>query len=289
MCQLADQPVLVAVEKIIKALREKGAMNTGELMKASGAAKRTFYRALDTLQEAGIVRKEGEMYSWYEFARARVYESDAEFTLTLNHSRNIASGLNYLMHVRKRSYLVEEGSVSGDKYEEYALVHLRSGYSNLFAVFEKTEAFKSQIEREEKTLKEAIEERLTALSLPTKTLYPKNVATGVCEDIKMALRGHEPGFLTNLRVDAGHVTSGGYTFAGEDVAGQVRDLIQKEEASEENRQTGKKIVEIENRYYTLQQGLQKEIEALIMQVENGTPLQGSCQMCPKVKIATCVP
>jgi len=273
--------LLAGCKAILKVLDEGGPLTRSQVMELTKIPKGTIDRYLWVLVELERVERiNKKKYALH--SDVYIYENKTDRDLALSHSKNVASGLEHLL--RKGSYSVRDDSVSGDKYEECALMHLRTGYRELYAVFEKAAAFESDVEQEEKRLMDAVKRRLISLSLPTKTLNPENVARVVYEDIKAALTGHDAGFLSNLGVDGGRVMSGGCSLAGEDVAEQVRNFIRKEEASEENRESVNRIAETENKYCDLRRKFGKEMDALIMRVENGTPLQGSCQMCPRVKV-----
>lgn len=279
---MARQSIYVSIARIIKILRAEGSLSPGDLKKKVGMPRRTFYRALSALRDGGVVVKEGERYYWYEFVDTRRYGSEFEANQALKHSRNIASGLKHIMG-RSGTYFVEGDLMPNAEYAEPALMHLRTGYSGTYEVFEKAENIRGQVNKKEREFEDGIKARLLASSLQPQ--YPEHVAKIVHNDIKEVLRGRKPYFLTNLHVEGEKVCSGAYTFLAEsEMFEQLKHLIMKEEASKENKEICRRIVELENKYYNLRQIFEREIESLIMQVENGTPLKGSCQLCPRVKI-----
>ena len=148
---------------------------------------------------------------------------------------------------------------------------------------------KKQISIEEQKFKEGVKAKLLALSIQLS--YPQHVTEIVLEDIKESLRGHAPYFLPKLRVEGEELRSGAYILAkleSEEAKKEtltiLRKFVTKEEKLKENREKCGKIVELESKYYTLNRSVEIDLESLIMQVENGTSLKGSCEMCPKIKI-----
>jgi len=280
---MARQPILVAVVQVIEILRAEGSLSPGELMKKVGVPKKTFYRALSALRDSGVVVKDDGRYYWYESLDTRIYENKFEHGLALKHSKNIVLGLKCITG-SSSSYFVEgEGNLmSKPEYAEPALMHLRTGYSGTYELYEKAENAKRQTNKKEDELEEGIKARLLASSLQLQ--YPQHVVKIILDDIKEVLRGRKPRFLADLHVEDENVRSCGYTLAKREMFESLKHFIMEEEASKENRESCSRIVELENKYYTLRQKFSRKIENLIMQVENGRPLKGNCQFCPKVKI-----
>jgi len=270
------------VAKIIKTLRAEGSLGSAELMDKVNAPKRTFYRAVSVLRDSGVVVMDSGKYFWYEFLDTRAYKNELEANLALKHSSNIASGLKHMIE-GYRSYFVEGELLPKANYVESALMHLKTGYGETYKLFEKAEETKKLVNKEELEFKERIKAKLLVSSLQTQ--YPENMAKIILDDIKEVLRGRKPSFLNDLQIKDGTVKSGGYTsLTAVGMFESLKHFMTEEEASKENRENCARIVERENRYYKLNQKFERETRGLVMQVENGTPLKGSCQMCPKVKI-----
>lgn len=284
---MTRKPVWVStVQKIIRTLRAEGSLRSEELRKRVSMPRRTFYRALSALSDAGVVSKDGERYYWYESLDTRTYRNKFEADLALKHSIKIASGLKHKIE-GYRSYFVEGELPPKSEYVEPALMHLRTGYSGIYKVFEKAEEANRLANEKEAKFKEGIKAKLLATS--PQMPYPVNVVDIILDiiltDIKEVLRGRRPRFLNDLSIKDGNVTSLGYTLSVEiDMLEPLKNFIMKEEASKENRESFVRIVKLENKRYTLNQKFEREIRKLIMQVENGTTLKGSCEFCPKVKI-----
>jgi len=278
---MAQTPALGAVSKIVRILKERGSMSPGELLREVGVTKRTFYRALGALRDAGVIREESGFYYWYEHLETAEYQSEFEAEQALNHSRNIASGLQHLLERNVRDYA--GGGLGRAEYAEYALTHLRTGYSGTYKDFQEAENVKRQTNENENKLIENIKAKLIALSL--RVSYPTYVPEIVLADIKEVLRGRKPYFITDLKVEDEKVKSGAYAdLAKKEEFQSLKQFIIKEEMLKENMEYCRGILEMEHEYITLWQRFRKEIEVLLMQVGNGMPLKGGCQICPKVKV-----
>jgi hypothetical protein len=277
-------PILAAVVEIIKALR-KGPVGSDDLMQKVKASRRTFYRALSGLKDADVVKEKGGEYYWHEHLETREYHSDFEAQQAVEHSRNVASGLVHLLGCR--SYRLD--LMPRPEYAKYGLVHLSTGYPEIYEIYEETEKIRKQIVDEEAEFTGAIKERLLSTSLKLVEQYrskvAKSVAGGICEDIKEALRGRQGCFLSDLKADeSGTVKIGAIRLNEKDELELIRQFILTEEAAKENKNKCMKIVDLESEFYTLRKSLDERTEALIMQVMNGTPLDGKCDLCPKVRV-----
>ena len=89
----------------------------------------------------------------------------------------------------------------------------------------------------------------------------------------------------NLQVEGNEVKSNPHNLGRKEYAEPLRRFISQEEQSPMNRERCGKIVALESEYYVLKMKLEKEATTLLMQVENGTPMKGSCKMCPNAKIS----
>ena len=158
--KVANIPVLMAVVNIIKYLRQNGSASPEKLFANAGAKKRTFYRALNALQKADVVIKgdDGRQY-WYEYIEAWVFKNEFEAELVLNHSRNIAKGLRFLIGEEKQ-YFEEENSNLNKEYLDYAILHLNTGYPEIFKNYSRAEKARGEMFKEELKAKERIYDRI---------------------------------------------------------------------------------------------------------------------------------
>ena len=279
---MAQQPVLEAVTKIIKYLREKGAASSEELSMNVGARTRTYYRALNSLLEAEVViKREDGFYCWYEFMEYMTFHNELEAREALNHSRNIAKGLRFLIgeekgHIIDVNYAVDRG------YLEHAIMHLKTGYPEVYKGFYQAEKDREDIlDAEARAMKRIRGDVLVSHQV----LYPEHLVFIILEDIKGTLMGREPSFLESVKIVGDEVKSIGYSLAKKDAVDELRKFILEQEADIENRESCGIMINLGASYYKLRQSLEKEVKMLISIVENGSPLRGKCQLCPKVKIS----
>lgn len=279
---MAQQPVLEAVTKIIRYLREKGAASSEELSMNVGARTRTYYRALNSLLEAEVViKREDGFYCWYEFMEYVTFHNELEAREALNHSRNIAKGLRFLIgeekgHIIDVNYAVDRG------YLEHAIMHLKTGYPEVYKGFYQAEKDREDIlDAEARAMKRIRGDVLVSHQV----LYPEHLVFIILEDVKGTLMGREPSFLDSLKIVGDEVRSIGYSLAKKDAFDELRKFILEQEADIENRESCGIMINLGASYYKLRQSLEKEVKMLISIVENGSPLRGKCQLCPKVKIS----
>lgn len=278
---MAQQPVLVAVVRIVQYLKAKGSASSSELLEKVGSRKRTYYRALKCLQEAEVIvkRYDGNFY-WYEFIETKVYDNEFEAEEALNHSRNIAKGLKFLMGGEKRYFSKGDANVDRE-YLDFAIMHLNTGYPEIHSDHNQA----NKLQEETLDIERKVSKRITDDILPLhEVLYPEHLGRVIIEDIKAKLTGRTPLYLEGLMIDGDVVRSTGYTLAKKDAFEKVKEFMIKHEDDEENRKNCGDIISLGARYYKLRQSLENEIGVLIRKVENGTPLEGKCQICPKIKI-----
>ncbi|MCJ7609144.1 hypothetical protein MUP00_05685 [Candidatus Bathyarchaeota archaeon] len=268
-----------AIVRIARLLREKGSATPEELM--SGISRRTFYRAVSVLRDAEVVVLEGGVYQWYDSTAKSVYRNAFEAKLALDHSTRIVTALQSLI-AGVFAYSAEKDLLPRVEYSEDALAHLRTGYRRLYEDYGKASNMKREISEGESEFREDVRARLIG-ALPELSSGGV-VADNILRDVKEALRGHDPSFLLNLRVEGDEVRSNPHFLGRKELAEPLRRFISEEEQSTVNRESCGKIVALENEYYVLMRRLEKDAATLLKQVENGTPLKGSCPMCPKARI-----
>ena len=280
--KVAQQPVLEAVTKIIRYLREKGAASSEELSMNVGARTRTYYRALNSLLEAEVViKREDGFYSWYEFMEYMTFHNELEAREALNHSRNIAKGLRFLVREEK-GHIIDANYAVDKSYLEHAIMHLKTGYPEVYKDYYQTEKDREDIlDAEERAMKRIRSDILVSHQV----LYPEHLVFIILEDIKGTLTGRAPSFLESVKVVGDEVMSIGYSLAKKDAFDELRKFIFEQEADIENRESCGVMINLGASYYKLRQSLEKEVKMLISIVENGSPLRGKCRLCPKVKIS----
>jgi len=257
-------------------------MGASRLMEKTQASRKTLYRALGTLKEAELVVEKDGIYYYFEDIGVRVYESKADHELALKHSEKLVLGLDYLvLHSMRGGWVTPPAE--GERYKDYAIMHLKTGYRELSELYEKLESIRRSIDTEKEAFQEKFREKLLN-EFPSEILYPAQVFTVVYEDIMNVLRGSKHSFLGDFKVEDRKARCGAYALAEEELAERLKIFLEQEEASKENIDHCRKIAGLENQYFETRSKFDKEIELLKLRVENGTPLQGRCSICPNIKV-----
>lgn len=273
----------VGCKAILKALDEEGPLTRGQIMKVTKIPKGTIDRYLGLLKELGCVERFRKKYVRY--SDITIFENRTDRDLALDHSRNVASGLKFLIGVGRYVAVGQEELLKPkEEYREHALEHLKTSqeYREIYNLFEEADKARKKASEEECRFREGIKVKLLLAKLKLVDEAAEIVASEVYKDIKKVLRNGEPHFLNNLKVEEGKVKSGVNTLAEEAQFESLRKFILKEEKLEENINACKRMLSFENCYNTLRQDFEKHANQLIMQVLNGTPLKGKCNPCPKV-------
>jgi len=279
---LTQQPVLVSVKKIIEILRAEGSLTPGDLLEKVEASRKTFYRALNALKESGVVVNKDGMTYWYEALDSKRFKNEYEANQSLIHSQNLASGLKNLLGAVK-SYFIEGELMPDPKYEDSALMHLKTGYMPTHKTYLRAESTRDETLKIEREIEEKIKTKLLTSSLPVN--YPENIVKMIISDIKEILRGHKPYYVNNIQIQGELVKSGAYTdLIKKEMSDPLQNYMMEEESLASNRKSIEQIVELEHVYFNLRKELASQIEHLIMKVENGTSLNGKCNLCPKDRI-----
>jgi DNA-binding Lrp family transcriptional regulator len=272
----------MSIKEIVSILRSGGPIAASDLLPKTKASRKTVYRALDTLKEAGIVVEKGGLYYFFQDADVRVYETRSDYELALKHSEKLVPGLEYLM-------LSSTGKEHGEKERsgESVVMHLKTGYPEIYKLSEKVDSVRTSIKTEKRDFRQKFEEKLRK-EFSSGLLYPEYSFIIVYEDIMNVVRGSERVFLDNFQVENHRVTCGGYTLAKEHLAETLKKFLEDQEVATTNMDHCRKIAELQNGYFEAKSEFDKQAELLKHQVENGTPLQGRCSICPNVKIRSSV-
>jgi predicted transcriptional regulator len=283
--EMTQSKSLKTAVELIKALRE-GPVKSAKLLEQVKASRRTFYRVLSALKDAGVAKEIDGYYYWYEHLDVEKYSSDFEAKQALNHSVTVAAGLQYMLPCTGRYYV--EGKPEADReYVSYALAHLKTGYLEFYEVSKKTEEIRKRMVDGENQFIEKVKQRILSTQLKlledTKEVTAENLGKNICEDIKESLRGRKPRNLESLRIEEDLVYSGLYKLSGKEEFDSIKRLTEAEEASKKHVEDCRRIVELENEYYIQMKHFEKSVKTLIMKVLNGTPLKGKCDLCPKLE------
>ena len=265
----------MAIVDILRLLKTEGPMPAERLRVKTGASKKTFYRALGTLKDAELIVDKDGLYYYFEDISAGVYKTKADHEVALRHSEKIVVGLIDLVSGSE----TQRTSAKEERYRAYALMHIKTGYLEASELYQKLESMKENIETEKQALREEFKGNLVK-TFPSGLLHPEHAFTVVYEDIMSFLRGGKRTFLDSFQVQDQKVTCEGYILADGKIARRLKTFLEQEE-SKENLDY-RKIARLENQYFEAKAKFDKEMELLKLRVENGTPLQGRCTICPNI-------
>jgi DNA-binding transcriptional ArsR family regulator len=240
-------------KKIIRALRVHACSWT-ELKNDMNLSDKTLTRALEYLEYWGLIKKDEEGH-WNWFENIRTYETEQDYTLAINHSKNLIESLD-------RDVIM--ASIIPETYDKW----------------KETPMHPKQLEMS--SLKDACEEHL-------KTGYPSLYAEIVefrnlmreKERVTVELQ-KEAHFHVEINDLLGRIANYlNYEWSVEKkYRKKIEILVGK--LPKERLET---IKEINSKKSEQVVKLNKELKGLILKVENGEPLHGVCNLCPNIKVA----
>jgi hypothetical protein len=190
--------------QIIVALREKS-LTSKDLQKESKVPERTMYRCLDELKALGLVIDKDDRHFWYENAATRVFSNESEKENALKHSRFLVTGLKSVFREFPFLDMIYRDLLPRRDYEKNWLEHMNTGYPQLFQDYERLMRTKEEIAKEENKFIEDIVKKLSANNI--NTLSPEDLGKIILYDIREVLRGHDPSYLINLKVNGEYTES----------------------------------------------------------------------------------
>jgi hypothetical protein len=271
--------------KVIQELR-KGPLSASELinkLEGQGISRRTVYRALDGLERAEVAKEKGGKWYWYEFLR-RIFDSRDEYDLILKHSKELCSKLNL-------EFLL--GKPLDDKEAELQRCisrHLETGYPDVNETL--SEYLESNKVIEQK--REELERRFIteAERSEFEALHQEGIRWVVLQSLKDRVEGKEPFYKTAFRVEkhseGGTVKDiyfyGAYPLTPGATPSEVNEFVERCCRSKSNLKLCKELLDLEYEHAKKEIELRRQLVHIVNLVEHGTPLQGCCDLCPKIKI-----
>ena len=131
-------------------------------------------------------------------------------------------------------------------------------------------------QEDEDKLREKLEHHMTE-----KGIQHSKIPNLVCYDLKDKATGHRPRTLKGLSEGDPHRI---FEYISENQLKTIIDFIKDEIESEELLADARKIIRLENQASKQYQAMEKEAQRLVREVQNGTPLKGHCNICPKITI-----
>jgi len=250
------------------------------------ALKKRVERHLKTLDYWGLAKPcDRHLWSWY--THLRTFHSRAEYEVSINHSKQVLPALEAIGKLRI-------GSETFIKPEllDCAKSHLKTGYPAVQKLLrdwtEKEEELGEKRGRLTHDILHRLRERFGELvepaGLPRKLEYiGDNVPEAVYTIMQDKIKGRpslELGCNTEERIVCGTSTVG----RGSKFLSQLCEFIEAELIRTQNLDAIAEPLRIEEEKTKLLSDLQKEIHNLILRVQAGEPLEGECEICPRVKI-----
>jgi len=248
--------LLAGCQKILKVLEEEGPCGHKKLRERTNIPRMTINRRLTFLERLGLIMRKDR--KWMLVARVKTYKNSAEYKIHLGHSWELVKGI-FAINEFLPQFVPQHDFYAGDiltgqrkklklhsspEMWPYALQHLKTGYPDIFSLFEKCIFLLKQVQcaqgiksKSEKTLNEIAKELLYIQSI------------GVQEDL--SAEG------TN----------------DIDEKSESTPILTKEERFKLDEQTAEARRELEN-----------QLTKIIWKVVNGQPLRGRCDQCPEVDI-----
>lgn len=143
----------VDCKKILEVLRVEGPCRYGKLREKTNIPKGTIDRRLWFLKDLRLIVNENR--KWMLGAHAKTYENLEEYRIHLRHSRELANGLIAVFHFVPQipplsDVLTQEqreklGLDIMPELWPYALQHLKTGYPDIFKIFERFKVVMDEI------------------------------------------------------------------------------------------------------------------------------------------------
>lgn len=144
--------------KILRVLEEENSCRYGELVERTKIPKGTIDRRLSFLKSLGLITSVKR--KWVLVARTKTYKNYEEYRIHLGHSKQLVKGIlaiNEFVPPFLPKYDFYEGDIlsgqesklklrSSSEMWLYALQHLKTGYPDIFNLFEKCSSLLDQIQ-----------------------------------------------------------------------------------------------------------------------------------------------
>ncbi len=229
-------------------------------------------RILSVLSEADLIREEGGKVYWYE--HYRTYENREEYEDHLVHSKNLFEKGVKPIFFEKTTPVPKDSEMVFECF----LKHLKTGYPELHASYERMVSTDDRRRDKEEKFHEEIARKANKIPGEIDANY---VALAVCEGIKDKLRGvphAKPEF------EKGKVFWGTHTLVRGEGAEDLFKFVKEEQDVDSNIKACEKLIELEEELIRLQTEVNSNVTHLKLLLESGTPLKGSCEFCPIIKI-----
>ena len=256
----------------VKAIKKQP--QTIEDLVDKGIKRRAAYRCLDVLKDIDLIEVSIDEYIWK--SDLEEFKNDAEREIKLNHTKNLVRPA-----IKKES---NKFNVDMDKFRDHYnfdafIQHLRTGYpKDMYKLWKRVEKDDSDFEKVFSVLGQKINEIVleTGVSIPEKLYQRKEIARLMPSNILYSLKNYLNFFLDYdpIRVTWTH----GHRYSRKDFIGNcIR--------SEDIKKLHSELIEINKKTEKDYASFNIEIKLVIIRVvEDGEPLKGNCDRCPKITI-----
>jgi len=250
----------------------------------------TYYDNEKRAEYLGVAKKlpDGRL-AWIDYSPLEFHD-EAELRAHLEHSRKLTPALEKLCvdsRVKDLAGETQKQSTTDPITTASALMHLKTGYAQISRLYERTKESEKEIQLKEKQFCDSVKAKL-ARDLPTELLDIDAVTKLILNDIKSFVLHDQSRILPSLHVEGEEVKAGkgdrAPVLGKGEMADRLKQFIQGEEESTENRKNCENMLGLQQWYSGLRTRLEQEVKHLIRKVDHGEPLEGSCELCPRVKI-----
>lgn len=248
------------------------------------ALRKRVERNINQLRKWGLVQKDDER-RWCWYTHVRTFESEAEYRIALNHSKQLLETLERLTETNPpRTSIVSNLLV-------YTTKHLETGYPDAYKMLRELRSKEEKIQTKKRgvkgklleSLREKFGELIDRATGPRTEYIGDNVPEVVYTHLYGRYRGYpSPKPWTDPK---------GQSCLGDTVVGRgdwvledLKEFIETESKKEHNITIVKQIISLENAKMAVTSKFVAKIREIADMVRHGTPLEGECQVCPYIKI-----
>ena len=278
-------PFVEVFVQVVGMLREKGEVEVEELLEASKGRRRTLYRVLEALKMAGLVTSPRRgVYRWFE-ADVETY-TEAELNLLKPHWKNLWNSIMLLTKGGYRLYGQSYDAEVGRRYLPDLESHLKTGYPEIYELYEKLRSLREQRDRMMKLIEDEVkalagEEFKTVLStFRYKNEALQNFATLVIDRMRDVLT---EGSLWMDEDRYWEVKEDGVWCGGRlllppngSPEGAKKFIV---EQSQRLLESYREVFKLEGDIYRVREELNSKLDDLAKRIESGLHLRGRCKTC----------
>ncbi len=282
--------IKIIVESLLEGRKSESelARKLGKLeddAKIPGDIRKRVYRNCKRLKNWGLVKRDEEgRWCWY--SQVRIFGSEVEYRIALDHSKQLLGTLERLTETSpSRKSMVSN-------LPAYTTKHLITGYPDAYKMLRELRSKEEKIQTKKRglngklleSLREKFGELIDRAAGPRKEKYiGDNVPEVVYTHLHTRYRGYPSPTLwidPNNQICYGTLIIG----RGKGILEDLKAFIETESKKEHNITTVKQIISLEEEKRAISSKLAAKIREIADMVRHGTPLEGECQTCPHIKM-----